>query len=193
MSRSSPTLSQLEGERAQAPRRCCSTPSPSSGSRAALPPSSSGARNSLQFVDLAGVEERPREVRSALEQHGGDAHRAELVERRAHARRLVFAGCDDHLHAGGFERVGLGAGGRARDDDRQRDLGGGGHQLGGSAAGARASRTRRAAAARSGSAGRPAGRAVSCGSSASAVPMPTTTASTDCAPAMRQLAAAPRR
>ena len=62
---------------------------------------------------------------------------------------------------------------------RERDLARRRRPAGRSAAGARASRTRPAGAERRRSAARPSGRAVSCGSSASAVPMPTTTASTD--------------
>ena len=141
------------------------------------------------LVDLAGVEERAGEMRAALEQHRGDAERAELVERRAHARRLVLAGRDEHLRAGGLQRVGVGARGRARDDHRQRDLGGRGDQL----------RARRQArervehdAARLVARARPAcpsGRAVSCGSSASAVPMPDDDRVDRRAPAVRQLAA----
>ena len=85
-----------------------STPSPSSGSRGAAA-EQQRREEQPQFVDLARVEERPGEVRPALEQHRADAHRAELVEPRAHARGLVFARRDQHLHAGRFEPVGLGA------------------------------------------------------------------------------------
>src|SRR4051812_4472616 len=59
------------------------------------------------LVDLAGVEERAREVRAALEQDRRHAERAELVERRAHAGGLVLAGGDDDLRAGGLQRVGV--------------------------------------------------------------------------------------
>ena len=52
-----------------------------------------------------------------------DARRAELVERRAHARGLVLAGGDDHVGAGDLQRVGGGARRGARDDDGERDLG----------------------------------------------------------------------
>ena len=45
---------------------------------------------------------------------------AELVERGAHARRLVLAGRDDHLGAGGLQRVGGEPRRRAADDDGQR-------------------------------------------------------------------------
>ena len=83
------------------------------------------------LVDLAGVEERACEVRTALEQDRSDLLGAELVERRAHARGLVLARRDDDLRAGGLERVGLLARRGARDDHRQRDLGRGAHELAG--------------------------------------------------------------
>src|SRR3954468_3035312 len=81
------------------------------------------------LVDLTGVEERAGQVRPALEQDRGHAERAELVERRAHAGGLVLAGGDDDLRAGGLERVGVLARRRPRDDDGQRDLRRGAHEL----------------------------------------------------------------
>ena len=68
-----------------------SAPSPSSGSRALEPPSTTGATKRRDLVDLAGVEERAGQVRAALEQDRGDARGAELVERGAHAVGLVAA------------------------------------------------------------------------------------------------------
>ncbi len=82
------------------------------------------------LVDLARVEERARELRPALEQDRGDAGRAELVERRAHARGLVLARRDDHVGAGDLERVGLQPRGGAADDDGERQLGRAAHELG---------------------------------------------------------------
>ena len=49
---------------------------------------------------------------AALQQYRGDAQGAELVEPRADPRGLVFARRHEHLGPRGFERVGLGAGGR---------------------------------------------------------------------------------
>ena len=106
-----------------------STPSPSSGSRALEPPSDDRREEQPQLVELARVEERARELRPALEQDRGDVGGAELVERRAHARGLVLPGRDDHLGAGGLERVGLQPRGGAADDDRQRQLGRAAHEL----------------------------------------------------------------
>ncbi len=48
-----------------------------------------------QLVELTGVEERPGELRPTLEQDRRDAGGAQLVERRAHARRLVLTRRDD--------------------------------------------------------------------------------------------------
>ena len=111
--------------------------------------------------------------------------RAELVERRAHARGLVLAGGDDHLDAGDLERVGRpGARRRARRRrsaaPRRRRA-----RAGSPAAAAPRSRTR----SRRGWRVTPSTRAVSCGSSASAVPIPTTTASRSA----RQWCGAPAR
>src|SRR4051812_29133452 len=85
-----------------------------------------------RLVDLACVEERAREVRAALEQNRGDrdVERAELVQRAAHAGRLVLAGGDDDVRAGHLDRVGRRARRRAGDDDRHRDLGRGLDQVG---------------------------------------------------------------
>src|SRR5215207_9944653 len=60
-----------------------------------------------QLVELARVEEGAGELRAALEQQRRHVGRAELVERRSHARRLVLPRRDDHLGAGGLQRVGL--------------------------------------------------------------------------------------
>ena len=83
-----------------------------------------------QLVDLAGVEERARQLRAALEQDRGDAGRAELVERRDDARRLVLAGRDDHLGPGVSSASVVGARRGARDDDGERDLRRRGDELG---------------------------------------------------------------
>src|SRR5215210_3412230 len=72
------------------------------------------------LVDLAGVQEGARQVRAALEQDRGHAGGAELHERVLDAGRLVLAGGDDHVGAGGLEPVGGPAGGGARDHDGQR-------------------------------------------------------------------------
>src|SRR3954469_20877363 len=66
------------------------------------------------LVDLAGVEERAGQVRTALEQHGLDVALAELLERRAHALRVGRPLHADHLDAGGLELAGGRAGGAAR-------------------------------------------------------------------------------
>src|SRR5215218_3600060 len=76
------------------------------------------------LVHLAGVQEGARQVRAALEQDRGHAGGAELYERVLDAGRLVLAGGDDHVGARGLEPVGGAARGGARDDDRQRQLGG---------------------------------------------------------------------
>src|SRR4051794_3269076 len=73
------------------------------------------------LVDLAGVQERARQARTAFEQHRCDALVPELVERRAHARGLVLAGGDDHLDAGALQRVGRRARRGAGGHDRHRD------------------------------------------------------------------------
>ena len=133
----------------------------------------SGRQEQPDLVDLAGVEERPGEVRAALEQDRGDAGGAELVQRRDDARGLVLAGGHDHVDAVGLQRVGGGARRGARDDDGQRDLAGVAHQLGVERQAAqRVEHDPPRLAGR-----RPGIRAVSSGSSASAVPMPTATAS----------------
>ena len=108
------------------------TPSPSSGSRALRPPSSSGATNSRDLVDLAGVEERAGQVRPAFEHERGDGQveLAELVERVGDARRLVLAGRGDDVGARHLERLGRRAPRGARDDDGERDLGGVADELG---------------------------------------------------------------
>ena len=56
-----------------------------------------------QLVDLAGVEERARELGAALEQQRGDPAAPELVERRAEPA-LAVAGDLDHLGAGVAQR-----------------------------------------------------------------------------------------
>src|SRR4051794_15755822 len=76
-----------------------------------------------RLVDLPGVEERPGEVRAALEQDRRHVAVAELIERRAHAGRLVLAGGDEDLRPGRLERGRLLARGGARDHDGQRDVG----------------------------------------------------------------------
>src|SRR4051794_40082189 len=73
-----------------------------------------GGHDHAHLVDLAGVEERARQVRAALEQERLHVARAQLVERRADTRRLVLAGHGDHLGAGRRERLGARARGRAR-------------------------------------------------------------------------------
>ena len=112
-------------------------------------------------------------MRAALEQDGGDAGGAEQQQRRGYAVGLVGAGGDDDVGAGGLQRVGRRARRRARDHDGQRDLGRPCARGSSSPAGVRWCRRRcgGAGAAASGS------RAVSWGSSRSAVPMPTATAS----------------
>ncbi len=65
------------------------------------------------LVDLAGVEKRARQMRTALQQDRADPGRAELVQRRAHAGGLVLARSDDDLDAVGLQRVGGGARRRA--------------------------------------------------------------------------------
>ena len=92
---------------------------------------------------------------------------AELVERGAHARGLVLARGDDHLGAGGLERVGGEARGGARDDDDQRHLERAAHELGVQ----RQPRLGVEDDARAAGVKSPSMRAVSCGSSASAVPL----------------------
>ena len=91
---------------------------------------------------------------------------------RSHARRLVLAGGDDHLGAGRLERVGRGRG-AARETTTVSGTSAARARAGSPAAGGPRSRTRSGAA----GGGRPRSRAVSSGSSASAVPIPTATAS----------------
>ncbi len=82
-----------------------------------------------EFVDLAGVEERAREVRAALEQDRRDAERrragrAPSARARARFRRSPRAPARRRLRARRCPRARP-----PRDDDRQRDLRRGGHQL----------------------------------------------------------------
>ena len=84
----------------------------------------------MQLVDLVGVEEGAREVRTALEQDRGDRLRAELGERRAHARRLVLTRGHDHLGALADERARRRARRRARDHHGEWELPGRHHELG---------------------------------------------------------------
>ena len=100
---------------------------------------------------------------------------AELDQRGAHARGLVLAGGDDDVGARRSRSASTATRVRcARDDDGQRDLAAPARRAGSPAAGApvESKTTRR------GWRCTPSIRAVSCGSSASAVPIPTTTAST---------------
>ena len=85
-----------------------------------------------------------------------------------HARALVLAGGDDHVDAGGLERLHRGARGGARADHDHGHLGRRRARAASRAAGAPRSRTRPARGWRA----TPSTRAVSSGSSASAVPMP---------------------
>src|SRR5215204_461618 len=82
-----------------------------------------------QLVELARVEERAGQLRAALEQDRREVGGAELVERRAHARRLVLPRRDDHLGARGLQRVGLQPRRGPPDDDRQGELGRAAHEL----------------------------------------------------------------
>jgi hypothetical protein len=111
-------------------------------------------------------------VRAALEQDGGHTVGAELVERRAHAGLLVLARGDDDVGAGHLERVGGLARRGARDDDGEREVG-----RPCTSALSTASRPVESNTTRRGWRTTPSIRAVSWGSSASAVPMPTATAS----------------
>ena len=172
ISRSSPTRSQSSVS-ARRRRRSCSTPSPSSGSRAARPPSTIGARNSRISSISPASRNAPARCGPPSSRIEPTPRGAELIERRAHAGGLVLAGGDDHLGAVGLERVGGGARRGAGDDDRERDPSARRGRAWSRAAAGRASRTRSGAA----GAATPSTRAVSCGSSASAVPMPTATAS----------------
>ena len=124
------------------------------------------------LVDLAGVEERSGQVRPALEQDRGHPGCAELIQCRDDAGRLVLASRDDHVDAMGLQCVGRRPRRRPRDDDRQRHAARIADQL----------RVERQPAERSNTTRRgwriaPSTRAVSSGSSASAVPIPTATAS----------------
>src|SRR5438874_2694873 len=82
-----------------------------------------------QLVDLARIQKRPRQARTTLQHRARDPHRAELIERRAHTRRLVLAGGHEHLRAGRFQRVGVGVRGGARHHHGERHLAGRDHQL----------------------------------------------------------------
>src|SRR5680860_1890765 len=77
-----------------------------------------------RLVDLARLEEDAGEVGAALEQQRLDVARAELVERRADARRLVLPRRDDHVDPGVAQRVGLGPLRGARADHGHRDVAG---------------------------------------------------------------------
>ena len=130
------------------------------------------------FVDLAGVEKGARQARPALEQDRRHALRPELVERRAHAGRLVLACRHEDLGPAGLERVDVDARSGPRDDDRERHGRRFLHELGAGRKASEESKTTRRGW-RFNALGRLAGRAVSRGSSASAVPIPTTIASTE--------------
>src|SRR3954468_6911768 len=95
--------------------------------RVARGPSAEDERRDEQpdLVDRARVHERARQVRAALEQDARHrrVERAELVERRLHARRLVLARRDDHPRGGRLQRVGRPARGGAGRDDDERHLG----------------------------------------------------------------------
>ena len=135
-----------------------------------------------RLVDLARLEEGAGQVRPALEQQRLDVARAELVERVAARGRASFcAGGDDHVDARDSSALQPRALGGARADDGHRHLGGASRRAASRAAGAPRSRTRRGAA----GARLPRRATVSSGSSASAVPMPTATASRLGAPAVR--------
>src|SRR4051794_12763913 len=64
-----------------------------------------GRDEQADLVHLAGVEERARQVRTALEQDRGHAERPELDQGVLHPGRLVLARGDDHVGAGGLEAV----------------------------------------------------------------------------------------
>src|SRR4051794_12384152 len=81
------------------------------------------------LVDLAGVEERARQVGAALEQDRRHAALAERHERGAHAGLLVLPRRHDDVRAGHLERIDRVARRGARDDDRERHLGRRRHEL----------------------------------------------------------------
>ena len=163
-------------------RRSRSTPSPSSGSRALEPPSTTGARNRrISSISPAS--------RNAPARCGPPSSRIEVTPRRAELRERV-------AHAGGLVARRWRRRRRRRRPPARR-----------SRRAARRARRRRSAAPRAAprtsceSSGRrasesktirrgwrrtPSMRAVSCGSSASAVPMPTATASHLGAPVVRE-------
>src|SRR3954470_21043111 len=76
-----------------------------------------------QLVDLVGVEESAGELRSPLEQDGGDALLPEPVEGAGHAGTGVRARGEDDLGAGGGERLGVGPRRGAGHDDGERRVG----------------------------------------------------------------------
>ena len=121
-----------------------------------------------RLVDLARLEEGAGEVRAALEQERLDVARAELVERVLHARGLVLAGGDDHVHAGGLERLRPRCA-RRRASRRRSAAPRPRRCTSCESSGRRASESNTT---RRGWRATPSTRAVSCGSSASAVPMP---------------------
>ncbi len=82
-----------------------STPWPSIARARLRAPGQDRGDEDARLVDLAGLEERARQVRPALEQQRLDVARAELVERVLDARGLVGAAGDDHLDAGRLERL----------------------------------------------------------------------------------------
>src|SRR4051794_6291166 len=100
-----------------------------------------------QLVDLVGVEESAGELRSPLEQDGGDALLPEPVEGAGHAGAGVRARGDDDLGAGGGERLGVGPRrGPGHDDGERRGGGGpGGAWRGGPGGGGGGNRPARAA------------------------------------------------
>ena len=124
-------------------------------------------------VDLAGVEERAREGRPALDQQVLDLAASELVERGLEPRRGRPARSHDHLGPGALQRVALSGGRLGRADHDQRRLVDRADQRGVDGQPCVGVEDDPGWAV----ARRPSSRAVSSGSSASAVPMPTATAS----------------
>ena len=142
------------------------------------------------LVDLAGVEERAGEVRAALEQDRGDALRRRAARARtAHAGLLVLAGRDDDLGARPSRARRCAPRGAARETTTVSGTSGAACTSFESS-GRRASESKTT---RRGWRTTPSTRAVSCGSSASAVPIPTATASTAARQLVRERAARPRR
>ena len=108
----------------------CSTPSPSSGSRAVRPPSSSGARKRRTSSISPASRNAPARCGPPSSRIEVMPVGAELGERAAHARLLVLAGGDDDLGAGHLEPVRRArAARRARRRRSAADLAGRLHEL----------------------------------------------------------------